>query len=130
MDVVPLDICGIVLGIPYLYNRKAVFFRHEKKYHLTKYGVEYIVRYYGMKDISSFVTTGSMKRVVNSNNNRVLTIVEEKDTNKSNDDLDHCYPNEVIEMGQASQWGGKKQKYFNISEEKISPSLASTFANI
>jgi hypothetical protein len=31
LDVVPLDICGIVLGSPYLYDRKAVFFRHEKK---------------------------------------------------------------------------------------------------
>jgi hypothetical protein len=34
--VVPLDICGIVLGSPYLYDRKEVFFHHEKKYHLTK----------------------------------------------------------------------------------------------
>jgi hypothetical protein len=44
LDVVPLDICGIVLGSPYLYDRKVVFFRHENKYHLTKGGVEYIVR--------------------------------------------------------------------------------------
>jgi hypothetical protein len=36
LDVLPLDICGIVLGSPYLYDRKAVFFLHEKKYHLTK----------------------------------------------------------------------------------------------
>jgi hypothetical protein len=28
LDVVPLDICGTVLGIPYLYDRKEVFFRH------------------------------------------------------------------------------------------------------
>jgi hypothetical protein len=44
LDVVPLDIGGIVLGSPYLYHRKIVFFRHEKKYHLTKGGVEYIIR--------------------------------------------------------------------------------------
>jgi hypothetical protein len=25
-DVVPLDMCGIVLGSPYLYDRKVVFF--------------------------------------------------------------------------------------------------------
>ena len=36
LDVVSLDICGIVLESPYLYDRKAVFFRHENKYHLTK----------------------------------------------------------------------------------------------
>ena len=39
LDVVSLDICEIVLGSPYLYDRKEVFFRHEKKYHLTKGGV-------------------------------------------------------------------------------------------
>jgi len=26
LDVVPLDICGIVLGSPYLYDRKYIFF--------------------------------------------------------------------------------------------------------
>jgi hypothetical protein len=39
LDVVPLDICGIVLGSPYLYDRKELFFCHENKYHLTKGGV-------------------------------------------------------------------------------------------
>jgi hypothetical protein len=27
---------GIVLGSPYLYDRKAIFHRHENKYHLFK----------------------------------------------------------------------------------------------
>ena len=27
-DVIPLDICGMVLGHPYLYDRKAIFFRY------------------------------------------------------------------------------------------------------
>jgi hypothetical protein len=36
LDVVSLDICGIVLGSPYLYDRKEIFFHHENKYHLTK----------------------------------------------------------------------------------------------
>ena len=40
MDVVPLDICGIILGFPYLYDRKALFFRNENKYHLMKDGLE------------------------------------------------------------------------------------------
>jgi hypothetical protein len=44
LDVIPLDICGIVLGSPYLYDRKSIFHRHENKYHLFKNGVEYIVR--------------------------------------------------------------------------------------
>jgi hypothetical protein len=39
LDVVSLDICGIVLESPYLNDKKVVFFRQEKKYHLTKGGV-------------------------------------------------------------------------------------------
>ena len=39
LDVVPLDICGIVLGSPYLYDRHAIFYREDNMYQLTKYGV-------------------------------------------------------------------------------------------
>ena len=42
--MVPLDISRIILGSPYLYDRKAVFYLHENKYHLIKDGVEYILR--------------------------------------------------------------------------------------
>eukprot|EP00253_Pinus_taeda_P025508 PITA_25508 len=42
LDMVPLDICGIVLGSPYLYDRKAIFYRAENKYLLVKYGIKYI----------------------------------------------------------------------------------------
>jgi hypothetical protein len=44
LDVVPLDICGIVLGSPYLYDMKEIFYHEDNKYQLTKYGKEYIVR--------------------------------------------------------------------------------------
>ena len=39
LDVVTLEICGIVLRSLYLYEIKNIFHRHEKKYHLFKYGV-------------------------------------------------------------------------------------------
>eukprot|EP00253_Pinus_taeda_P011874 PITA_11874 len=32
LDVIPLDICGIVLGSPYLYDRKTIFYGAENKY--------------------------------------------------------------------------------------------------
>ena len=44
LDVVPLDISRIVLGSPYLYDRKTLFHRHENKNHLFKYGIEYIFK--------------------------------------------------------------------------------------
>jgi hypothetical protein len=42
-DVVPLSECGMVLGSPYLYDRKVVFYREKNQYHLTKGGQENVV---------------------------------------------------------------------------------------
>jgi hypothetical protein len=78
LDVVSLDICGIVLGSPYLYDRKAVFFRHENKYHLTKGGVEHIVRSYNMKVNTTLISAGHMKRLINTNKRYVLMVVRER----------------------------------------------------
>ena len=41
-DVVPLDICGVVLGSPYLYDRKTIFYIEHNQYHLFKEEIEYI----------------------------------------------------------------------------------------
>ena len=50
LDIIPLDICGIVLGSPYLYDRKTIFYRAENKYQLVKDGIEYIVRAHKLKN--------------------------------------------------------------------------------
>lgn len=78
MDVIPLDICGMVLGSPYLYDRKAVFFHHENKYHITNDGVEYIVRAHQNKINASLVSTGQMKWLVNSSKTCMLIVIREK----------------------------------------------------
>jgi hypothetical protein len=79
LDVIPLDICGIVLGSPYLYDRKAIFHRHENKYHLFTNGVEYIVRAHTKKMNLSLVNAGQMKRLVNASKNFVLLMIKPKD---------------------------------------------------
>ena len=48
---------------------------------------------HGIKDISSLVTACSMKGVVNSIKNPVLTIAKEKDLDGSNDAFDPCPKN-------------------------------------
>jgi len=58
LEVVPLDISGIILGSPYLYDRKEVFYRHDNKYTLLKNGVEYIVRAHRKKLNISLVNAG------------------------------------------------------------------------
>jgi hypothetical protein len=74
-----LDIGGIVLGSPYLYDRKAIFHLHENKYHLFKNGVEYIVRAHTKKMNLSLVNAGQMKRLVNASRNFVLLMIKPKD---------------------------------------------------
>ena len=58
LDVVPLEISGIILGSPYLYDRKTLFYCHENKYLLLKNGVEYIVRAHRKKVNISLANAG------------------------------------------------------------------------
>jgi hypothetical protein len=76
LDVVPLEICGIVLGSPYLYDQKAVFYREQNKYHLFKNGVEYIVCAHRMKTNLALVTTSQMKMIVNASRKFALMAVK------------------------------------------------------
>jgi hypothetical protein len=96
-DVVSLDICGIVLGSPYIYDRKTIFFHHEKKCHLTKGGVEYIVRAHSMRVNTTLVSAGQMKRLINNNKRYVLMVVREKDVGAS-DALQGCDPSHNKEL--------------------------------
>jgi hypothetical protein len=79
LDVIPLDICGIVLGSPYLFDKRDIFHRHENMYHLFKNGVEYIVRAHTKKLNLSLVNAGQMKRLVNASKNFVLLMIKPKD---------------------------------------------------
>jgi hypothetical protein len=97
LDVVLLDICGIVLGSPYLYDRKAVFFPHENKYHLTKRGVEYIVRAHNMRVHTTLVSVGKMKRLITTNKRYVLMVVKEKYVGTS-DTFQGCDPSHKKEL--------------------------------
>jgi hypothetical protein len=100
LDVVPLDICGIVLGIPYLYDIKEIFFQKENKYHLTKYGAEYIVRAHKTEANPSLNNVGQIKRAIHTCKNLVLMIVKTKEPYKSNalDALNPLHKNGMLEM--------------------------------
>lgn len=77
IDVVPLDICGIVLGCPNLYDRKAIFFREHNEYHFFKDEIKYIARSHKMKTNLFVVATGLMKMLVNMSNSLSLMMLKE-----------------------------------------------------
>ena len=58
VDIIPLDICGIVLGSPYLYEIKTIFYRAENKYLLVKDGIEYFVRAHKLKNNYTLINSG------------------------------------------------------------------------
>jgi len=58
LDIIPLEICGIVLGCPYMYDRNPIFYQTENKYQLTKDGIEYIVKAHKLKDNFSLINSG------------------------------------------------------------------------
>ena len=91
LDAVPLDITCIVLGIPYLYDRKVIFHRHENKYHLFKYGKEYIVRSRRKKKNIAIVNDRKVKRLVNSSKNLVLLMINPKD-DVNHESFEGCDP--------------------------------------
>ena len=78
LDVIPLDICGIVLGSPYLYDRRDLFHHHENRYHLFKNGVEYIFREH-KKKLNLSLVSRQIKTLVNKNKNYVLLMIKPKD---------------------------------------------------
>ena len=67
-----------MLGSPYLYDMKEIFFRHENKYQITKDGVDYTVRHHQTKVSVNLVSVGQMKRLMNSSKGCFLMVVREK----------------------------------------------------
>ena len=85
------------MGSLYLYDKKFVFFWHENKYHLTKDGVEYIVKAHYTKVSASLVRAGQIKRLVNSSKGCMLMVVREKEA-ETDDAFEGCDPNHKKEL--------------------------------
>lgn len=82
LDVITIDTCGIVLGSPYIYNRRFIFHRHEKKYHLINNGIKYIVRVHNKKLNASLVNLEQMNRIDNASQNFSLLMLKHEDVDE------------------------------------------------
>jgi hypothetical protein len=61
LDVVPLDVCGVVFGSPYMYMRDVIFMRRENQYHLIKDGKSFIINAHKGKSKISLVSANQAK---------------------------------------------------------------------
>jgi hypothetical protein len=78
-DVVPLETCGMVLGSPYLYDRKAIFYTVQNQYHLFKKGNEYDVHAHHIKTNQSLLTMEHLKKEAYASNTPIIGPSKEVD---------------------------------------------------
>jgi hypothetical protein len=84
-DVVSLKECGIVLGSPYLYDRKAIFYRTKNQYQFTKEGHDYVVHAHHVKESKTLQTMEQLTKAVQISDkplivsNEVIDLKQEQD---------------------------------------------------
>jgi hypothetical protein len=71
-DVVSLRECGMVLGSPYLYDRKTIFYKTKNQYQLTKEGQDYVVHVDHVKENTTLQTMEQLKKVVQASNKPII----------------------------------------------------------
>ena len=71
-DVVPLRECGMVLGSPYLYDRKEIFYMTNNQYQLTKAGQDYVVHAHHVKANKTLQTMEQLKKAVQARNKPII----------------------------------------------------------
>jgi hypothetical protein len=71
-DVVLLNECGMVLGSPYLYDRKEIFYREKNQYHVIKARKEYVVHAHHLKANQSLQTMEQLRKVAHARNTPII----------------------------------------------------------
>jgi hypothetical protein len=84
-DVVPLNECGMVLGSPYLYDCKAIFYMEHNQYHLIKAGKEYVVHAHHLKENQSLQTMEQLRRETHARNTPIIVPNQVIDLNQEHD---------------------------------------------
>ncbi|GJY15488.1 transposable element [Tanacetum coccineum] len=72
-EVVPLDICQVIFGSPYLWERNAVYFRRAQKYQFEKDGHKYLVKRSTRSRNVELITACQARRLVNAS--QVLLLI-------------------------------------------------------
>jgi hypothetical protein len=66
LDVVPLDVCGVVFGSPYMYTRDVIFMRRDNRYQIIKDWKPYIINTHKFKSNISLVSANQAKKLISS----------------------------------------------------------------
>jgi len=75
--VVPLDVCELVFGSPYMYICDAIFMNKSDQYRLIKDGKSFIINTHKGKSKSSLVSANQAKKLISSSKKYVLLSLRE-----------------------------------------------------
>lgn len=78
-DVVPLDVCQVILGNPYLWDRYAIYDRRAQKYTLTKDDQQFVIRAVELLQEPNLVPATQAKRLVNACGKFVLLMIRPRE---------------------------------------------------
>lgn len=77
VDVVPFDVCGVILGSPYLYVRDAILRRRANQYRLVKDGKEFTINAHKDKAKLSLISDNHARRIIGSTKKLILLFLRE-----------------------------------------------------
>ena len=72
--MVPLDICEVVMGSPYIWDRDAIFLRRANQWKLVKEGKTYLINDYKGKEKISLLSTNQAKHLINGSQRLMMLV--------------------------------------------------------
>jgi hypothetical protein len=71
-DVVLLETCRMVLGSPYLYDCKSIFYKEHNQYHLFKKGTKHVVHVHNIEENQSLLTMEQLNKEMYPRNTPII----------------------------------------------------------
>jgi len=94
VNIVPIDVCGVVFISPYMYIRDAIFIRRVNQYHFIKDGKSFIMNAHKGKFRISLVSDNHAKKLINSSRKFLLHFLRENkprdESVKVNESIEGC----------------------------------------
>jgi hypothetical protein len=104
LDVVPIDVHGVVFGIPYMYMRDPIIMWRSNKYRFIKDGKSYIINTHKCESNVSLVSDNQAKKLISSSKKYVFLFLRK---NQCDDELMRL---------RASLEGCTKEKKYQLEE--------------
>lgn len=75
-DVVHINIIGVVLGSPYLFDKDVIYYRKNNEYHFIKEGRKFVVRSHVSKISNYTLIVRNIKDIINNSKKLTLMIIK------------------------------------------------------